>query len=211
VVLKSGQKIEFNASSEVDVQRPNQVRSDRKGELAHVSLFYDGSSVTIYGRRANFYATAKAPPTIDATIDFLRDRLDIDIPAADLLTSDPYRVLMEDVVAGMYVGKADIGGVPCHHLAFRGDKTDWQIWIEDSVNPVPRKLVVTTKDVRSMPEFSVELHDWNLDPRWTPNFFTFVPPRGAERIDFLGLANLPKPPREGKAPAAPNGTPERRQ
>lgn len=209
VVLKSGQKIEFGAAADVAVERPNHVRSDRKGQLATVTLYYDGRTVTIYGQKHNFYATAKAPPTIDGTIDFLRDQLDVDIPAADLLTSDPYRVLMEDVVSGIYVGKAEVRGVSCHHLAFRGHATDWQIWIEDSMNPLPHKLVVTTKDVKSMPEFTVELHDWNVDDRMPAGFFTFVPPKGAERIDFLGLAGLPG--REGQQGNGPKGPPERKK
>src|SRR3954464_3371979 len=75
VVLQSGEKLEFLADSNVTVQRPNHLRSDRRGEKANVSLYYDGKSVTIFGHRMNMYATTAAPPTLDAAIDFTRKQL----------------------------------------------------------------------------------------------------------------------------------------
>ena len=189
VVLRSGQKIQLGAASRVSVERPNRVRSDRKGQLATVSLYYDGRTVTIYGRRANLYASTTAPPTIDRTIDFLRARLDADIPAADLLFSNPYEGLMEDVVSGTDLGAAEVNGVPCHHLAYRGHETDWQIWIEDGPRPLPVKYVITSKTVSKVPEFEVELRDWNVNATFRPGFFSFQPPAGAARIEFFTLAS----------------------
>src|SRR5262245_14598582 len=52
VVLKTGQKIEFGARSEVRVKRPNKLRSDRLGEVVDASFFYDGKNLTIYGPKA---------------------------------------------------------------------------------------------------------------------------------------------------------------
>src|SRR5262245_1150936 len=123
VVTKSGQKLQLLADSTVYVQRPNRMRSDRGGELADVSFFYDGSNITVFSRKANLFATAAAPPTLDAAIDFAREKLEIEAPGADLLYADPYRVLTEDVVSGIYVGRTEIDNVPVHHLAFRGRET----------------------------------------------------------------------------------------
>jgi hypothetical protein len=192
VVLQSGQKLEFLADSNVTVQRPNHLRSDRRGEKANVSLYYDGKSVTLYGHGMNMYATAAAPPTLDAAIDFTRKQLNLEAPAADLLYADPYRVLMEDVVASTYVGEAVVDGVKCHHLAFRGNETDWQIWVEDGARPVPRRYVIVTKKVTGAPEFQVELREWNLSPQVTPGMFVFTPPPKSERIDFVGAAKAAK-------------------
>jgi hypothetical protein len=195
VVLKSGEKLEFLADSTVTVQRPNMLRSDRKGEMADVSFIYDGKAMTIYGRRMNMYASADAPPTLDAAIDFARERLNLEAPAADLLYSNPYKVLMEDVVSGTYVADATVDGVKTHHLAFRGNETDWQIWIEDGPRPLPRRFVIVSKKVASDPEFAVELREWNLEPRVTPDMFSFKPPAGAERIDFVSAGKTARPAR----------------
>ena len=40
-------------------------------------------------------------------------------PGADLLYTDAYDALMSGVVSGAYLGSGYVGGVDCHHLAFR--------------------------------------------------------------------------------------------
>jgi hypothetical protein len=192
VVLKSGEKLEFLADSNVTVQRPNHLRSDRRGEKANVSLYYDGKSMTIYGHGMNMYATAAAPPTLDAAIDFARKQLNLEAPAADLLYADPYKVLMEDVVSGTYVGEAVVDGTKCHHLAFRGNDSDWQVWIEDGARPLPRRYVIVSKKVAGTPEFQVELREWKVSPPVTPETFVFTPPPRSERIEFVGAAKAVK-------------------
>jgi hypothetical protein len=187
VVLESGQKLALAASSYVTVKRPNKMRSDRRGQLIDAAFMYDGKTVTVFGKRANKYAQAPAPDTIDETIDFARSRLDLEAPAADLIYSDPYKILTENATSGMRVGKATIDGVECHHLAYRAGDVDWQLWIEDGPRPLPRKYIITTKDVQSFPEFTVMMHDWNTAPQLSDDLFTFVPPAGAERIEFLGM------------------------
>jgi hypothetical protein len=193
VVLDSGQKLTLSASSDVSVRRPNKLRSDRRGQVVDVSLFYDGETLTIYGKKADLYAQAPAPATLDRAIDFARDRLDLDAPGADLLYSEPYAILTEDVVSGIRVGTAVVDGVPCEHLAFRGNQTDWQIWIEEGARPLPRRYVITTRDVASFPEFTVEMHDWNTTPDLPDAVFQFVPPATSRRIDFLRIAEERQP------------------
>lgn len=186
-VLDSGEKRQSVAASTVSVQRPNKLRSDRRGEHADLSFIYDGKTVTLYGKRSNVYAQADAPDTIDEMLDFSRERLDIDAPAADLLYSRPYDILMEDVVSGTIVGPATIDDKPCTHLAFRGNNVDWQLWIQDGGTPLPLRYVITTKDVKSEPQLIVKLHDWNTTPALAPELFTFAPPAGVQKIEFLGL------------------------
>ena len=193
VVLDSGQKLTLSAASDVSVRRPNKLRSDRRGQAADVSFFYDGKTLTIYGKKADLYAQAPAPATLDRAIDFARDRLDIEAPGADLLYSEPYEILTEDSVSGIRVGTAVVDGVSCEHLAFRGNQTDFQIWIEEGARPLPRKYVITTRDVKSFPEFTVELHDWNTTAELPDAVFEFVPPATSRRIDFLRIAEERRP------------------
>jgi len=185
VVTKQGQKIQLLATSRVDVQRPNKLRSDRTGPLADASLYYNGRDLTIYGRRVNMYATAQAPDTIDKAIDFGRDELGLDAPAADLLYTDAYPTLMEDVVSGTYLGLEDVGGRACHHLAYVGHQTDWQIWIEDGPRALPCRYVITSKRVKESPEYTIDLKNWKVDERLPAETFTFTPPRDAVKIDFF--------------------------
>lgn len=196
VVTKEGEKIAMIAGSTVSAERPNKLRTDRAGALADITFYYDGHKVTIWGKRAKLYATTSAPPTLDQTIDFVRDKLDIDAPAADLLGSNPYQALMEDVVSGRYIADEPIGGRMCHHLAYRGHETDWQIWIADGPQALPCRFEITSKNVSGQPEYIATMTNWQINPQLPDNEFTFTPPPGSARIDFLGASQHAQQSRE---------------
>jgi hypothetical protein len=192
-VLKNGQKIQFASASDVFVQRPNHIRANRVG-VADVEFYYDGSNISLFGRQKQYYATTAAPPTIDAMLDDVRTRLGMEPPGADLLYSDVYKGLMEDVTEARYVAPSVIGGTKTHHLAFRGKDVDWQIWIEDGDRPLPRKYLIVTKGTQGEPEFGVELSSWNVAPNLSAALFKFTAPPNATKVDFL-------PPKEMAAAA----------
>lgn len=194
VVLTSGEKLQFDASTQVSVRRPNHLRSERRGALVDAILYYDGEQMSLMGQRKHMYATVAAPATLDDTIDFARKRFDIDAPGADLLFSKPYGILVEDVVSGMYVGRTEVEGTTCHQLSFKGNETDWQIWIEDGARPLPRKYMIVSKKVAELPEFEVRLHDWQVNATLPDSLFRFTPPVGAQLVDFpTAPANLLTP------------------
>lgn len=185
-VLESGQKVQRQREGDVSVQRPNRLRVDRSGDLARLHLFYDGQRLTLQGERANAYATTPAPSTLDATLDMASQQLGLDAPAADLLLSDPYTALTEDVRSGSYLGRVVVDGTPVHHLAFRNrGGVDWELWVEDGPRPLPRKYVITSRDLPGAPQYSVNLSDWNLSPQLTPQQFQFTPLSDAMRVSFI--------------------------
>jgi hypothetical protein len=184
-VLKNGQKLLFVSMSDVFVQRPNHVRANRVGSVADVEFYYDGSNISLFGKQKQYYATAPAPPTIDAMFDEIRARFDMEPPGADLLYSDVYKGLMEDVTEARYITPSVLGGTKTHHLAFRGKDVDWQIWIEDGDRPLPRKYLITTKTTEGQPEFGVELSNWNVASKLNVSMFKFTAPPNATKIDFL--------------------------
>ena len=185
VVLYSGQKIQFTSASRTALQRPDKLRSERIGDVLSQLFYYDGRYFTIYNPQDGYYATVAAPDTIDAMVDFARDKLDVVAPATDLVTLDAYERLMDGVTQGFWVGKSAIGGVRCDHLAFRSGVIDWQIWIEDGEQPLPRKLVITSLDVAQVPQFEVVMSNWSLEPATPTGFFDFTPPPGARAVEFL--------------------------
>lgn len=185
VVLTSGQKIEFNHTARQSVQRPNKLRAERTGDLVNQVFYYDGKSLTLSNPDDKVYATVAAPATLETMLDFARETLDIVAPAGDLVYQDAYDILMTDVNQGFVVGKAVIEGVRCDHLAFRAPHVDWQIWIQEGKQPLVRKLVITTRDLANAPQFSAVVTKWDLAPKLSDRTFSFSPPAGAKKIDFL--------------------------
>lgn len=185
VVLASGQKIEFNQSTRLAVQRPDKLRAERRGDVVEQNFVYDGRSLVLQNPREGVYAQVSAPATLDAALDFARQRLDVIAPGGDLIHTNAYQILMDGVTEGFTVGKAVIEGVRCDHLAFRAPHVDWQIWIEEGAQPLPRRLVITTRDVVNAPQFALTITRWNLKPAFDATTFTFAPPAGARKVEFL--------------------------
>ena len=187
VVLKSGQKIEFNHTARMSAQRPNKLRAERTGDLVDQVFYYDGKSLTLHNPKDKAYAQVAAPDTLEAMLEFARTKLDIVAPAGDLLNKNAYDILMDGVTDGFVVGKAVIEGALCDHLAFRAPQVDLQIWIQEGAQPLPRRFIITTRDLPNAPQFAVTVTQWNLKPTFGAQTFTFTPPAGAKKIDFLPL------------------------
>ena len=187
VVLTSGQKIQFDSPATLEVSRPNKLRAHRRGDIANQEFFYDGKTLTLYNPKENLYATAAAPPTIDEALDFAREKLDVIAPASEILYKNAAEKMLKEASSGFVVGPSVAAGVKCTHLAFRGGEVDWQIWIEDGDKPLVRKFVLTSKKVAGEPQFTVVIRNWDVTPKLTDKEFSFVPPKGAKKIEFLQL------------------------
>jgi hypothetical protein len=194
VVLTSGQKLQFGSPATASVWRPNRLRADRKGDIVNQEFYYDGKTLTLYNPKENLYAATAAPPTLDETLDFAREKLDVIAPGAEFLYGNAAERMLKETTSGFVVGPSVVAGVKCTHLAFRGPEVDWQIWIEDGDKPLPRKFILTSKKVAGEPQFTVLVRSWDLTPKLTNREFTFVPPKGAKKIEFLQLtADAAKP------------------
>ncbi len=189
VVLLSGQKIEFDSSNNLTVQRPDKLHATRLGDLAGQEFFYDGESLTLHDVDGGVYATVPAPGTLEEMLDFAREYLDIVAPTADLIYSNAFDILMDGVHRAFTVGPASIDGTVCDHLAFSAPGTDFQIWIQQGDRPLPRKMVITSRDVVNAPQFTIVLNGWDLNPDLSADLFHFEAPEDALVIDFITLTS----------------------
>ena len=189
VVVSNGQKLQYLHRSVLAVQRPNKMRAERVGELVAQTFYYDGKMLSLSMPEEKFYATVAAPATLDATLDFARDKLEIIAPATDLIYSNAFQRLSEGLTAAYFVGEAMVGGVKCTHLAFRNAEVDWQLWLrQDEAKPLPCKFVITSKKMPQSPQFEVLMSKWDTAPKLTDAMFHFTPPKGSQKIDFTPTA-----------------------
>lgn len=184
-VSASGDRVSQTGRVDTSLQRDGGIRTAYSGAGGDQSFWYDGDRVTVMDPKSPFYATEKAPATNDETLEYVHDRLDFSLPLEDFLYSDPYAGLVAGVKEGSYVGREDVMGVSCHRLALVQDDIDWEIWIEDSDRPVPRKLTITYKNLPGRPTYSAVISNWNFTPDLSRRFFIFEPPLGTERVEFL--------------------------
>jgi len=190
VIDLEGQKLQLSSAASLVIERPGRIYAHRQGPLADVEAFFDGSSVTLHGKRLGAYVVFPVEGSIDDAITGLHAETDLGFPGADLLFSDAYSGLMTDVTSGSYLGIAYVQGTEVHHLAFRARRVDWQLWVATGEEPLPMKYVITSKWLTGAPEYSVRFRDWNTAPAIDPSQFQFSAPDGATKVEFLSHADL---------------------
>ena len=198
VITPQLEKIQFTNSGEALLSRPDKLRAHRVGGYADVALFFDGKTVSVYGKHINGYSQFDAPGTVDHLIEALRQGHGVALPGADLLLSNSYDVLMAGVKEAKYIGRGVIDGVECEHLAFRNFDTDWQLWVEVGKRPIPRKMVITSKTLNSAPQYTLRVKSWKTDVEPARDAFAFTLPAGAEKLSHDALIELDELPQSAQ-------------
>jgi len=189
VITRDHQKITFSSSGTLRLTRPDKLRATRTGGYADVEFVFDGKTATLFGKNKNAYAQADVPGTTAALVERLRDRFGLDLPGADLISSNAYETMMEEVTDGKHIGRGVVDGVECEHLAFRTPEADWQIWVEVGEKPIPRKYVISSKHVTGGPQYTLRIKDWKSDPIGA-DAFAFAPPASAKKVDVADLKDI---------------------
>ncbi len=188
-VLTSGKKLQLSRTVEIMLRRPDRLRTEVLGDQGSRRIYYDGATLSMHDLDQNVYGTVEAPATIDEMIDSLRDQYGIALPLADLLVSDIDQSFRDNADSGRYMGLHYHQGVKHHHLLLSNQNVDYQVWIEDSARPVPKKIVITYVNEPGQPQFTAVLSGWDFAPRLPDLVFDFAPPIDADEIEFLPLAN----------------------
>jgi hypothetical protein len=184
-VQDSGQKIEFGETRKVVLRRPDHLRIDEtKRDGAKSGLVFDGKDLSVFHVKENVYATVDKPGTVDEAITYFITDLDMRLPLAQLLSSNLAQSLPQQVRAAAYVDGSSIAGVPCDHLALRGDQTDMQVWVAQGTQPLPQRVVITYTREDGRPQFWAQFSEWSLSPETPDSLFTFTPATGAAKIMF---------------------------
>jgi hypothetical protein len=171
----------------VGVQRPNKLVADAEGDTLSRSVWFDGQTFSVFDRAHNVYAGIPMPGSIDTALNTLADTYGVDVPLADLLYSDPYTVLTENVTYSRYLGIHLAAGVLCHHLVFSQPTIEWQIWIDAGEQPLIRQLAISYVREPGEPQYVATLRAWRLLPALPDGLFHFEPPEGAQGVDPQSL------------------------
>ena len=193
VVTTEGEKIGLAQSGTVAVARPDRIHATRLGGFVDLEMAFDGSAFSLAERDSGLRTQIAIPGGLDALIDALRDTYGRPLPAADLLVSDPFAVLMDEVSEVKDLGSGVIGGVECDHLAFRGAEVDWQIWIAQGAAQYPCLFVITSRDVDKAPQYRITIRDWRESAGDAE--FALAPAENAREVDLetfaAGVPNFP--------------------
>ena len=190
LVTPENQKLALASSGSITLDRPDKLRASRANGFTDIELIFDGKTLSLLGKNANAYLQKEIPGTVDHLIDELRETYHLPLPAADLLTSDPYAALMEGVTDIKDLGSGFVGGKECDHLAFRAPDVDWQIWIAEGDRPYPCRYTITSKTIAAAPQYSIDVRAWRTGAEAGSDNFAFAPPAGATQLTIEKVSDL---------------------
>lgn len=187
IIDEAGQKLMLTNAGRITLERPDKIRVSRESAFGPVELFYDGGMLSLFAEEAALYYQMPVQGTIDDLLNTIRGDVGYDAPGADLLYADVYASLMGNVRSGQHLGMVVLNGVEAHHLAFRTDQVDWQLWVAAGTAPLPLRYVITSKWVTGAPQYAIRLSDWDVAPPVGDALFSFTPPADARRIEVLPI------------------------
>jgi hypothetical protein len=183
---ESGERVQLSNERRLFITKPNMVRAYTQGDGVDRQFWYDGKQVTIYSKLLNTYATVPAPNTLPEMVMSMTGDYGLPFPLADVLYADLFYALSSDLITADYVGRHKVGAVECDHLAFSQETIDWQIWVEKSGTPVPRKIQITYKLEPGAPVYTMEVANWSQITE-KPDAYRFVIPKDAIEIEMEPL------------------------
>jgi hypothetical protein len=180
MILRDGRKLQLVATTTAVVDRAKGFRMRRQGPFGGVEAVHDGAALTVWSEAIGGYAVTPAPGGLDDGLDALLAVFGEGAAGgADLLYADPCGNLMNGVESGDYIGVTTVGGERAHHLFYRADDHDWQLWVRAEAPALPVRYVITSKWLAGAPQFTVQFRDWRFE---ATDDFTFTAPQGSREI-----------------------------
>lgn len=186
----SGRKIHVDATRQTLVRRPNGFWTKFSGDRDW-EFWYDGKMLTGISNEKKIYVQRAMPSTLDATIDMLATRLNLDLPMSDILYSSPYDAFIDEQTQGGFAGMGKIGDSSCGHLVYTNPAANWELWIDEKTQ-LPCKLQITYKKDTGHSFYSLTFSNWNFSPQVKDDAFAAKVPQDYVRIAMLERVLLRK-------------------
>ena len=205
-VRVSGAKEQMSLTAVYTVRRPDRFYSKMTGGRG-LETWYNGKTLTIVAHPHKVFAQAPMPETIDRTLDALAERYDMPLPMGDLFYGSAEQALLSDTTKGGYAGTENVGDTRCVHLAFQDTGVDWDLWLPEQGEPLPKRFKVVQTARSGKPVVDVTFTKWDLSA--PPGDDLFVPKVPA---DYEGIAVLQRAAaiKKTAAPADAGGSPPKK-
>ena len=198
-----GPPLVYSTLSQVTMQRPDRLRVITPGDGPPSQFFYDGKTMSAFAPAENLIATAKAPATIDQTLEAAYNAAAIYFPFSDVIVTDPYKDIAAGLKTAFYIGQSNvIDGIKTDEVAYICGDVFVQAWI-GADDKLPRRLYAVYLNDPQRLRHVLLLSDWKLNVQTTPDTFQApAPPKVAHiafaRPDDPHAPGMPPPP--GKTP-----------
>jgi hypothetical protein len=198
---RMGFPLAYTTKSEVVMQRPDKLRVVTVGDGPASEFYYDGKMMMAYAPAEDLVAVSDAPPTLDETMEVAYHVAAIYFPFDDVIVSDPYKDISDDLRMAFYIGQSNVvGGTTTDMIAYDTGGVFVEIWI-GADDRLPRMLRAIYGDDPMKLRHRLELSNWHIDPNVSADFFTSDKATNAKHIKFA-RPDAPLPPPASAKPKA---------
>jgi hypothetical protein len=179
-----GFPLAYGTKSDVLFQRPNKLRVLTPGDGPASDFYYDGKTMMAYAPAEDLVAIADAPPTVDAMLATAFHSAAIYYPFDDLLVSDPYKDIAQDLRVAFYIGQSNVvGGTTTDVVAYDTGGVFIEAWI-GAEDKLPRLLRAIYADDPLKLRHNLVITNWQLDPTIPTDSFSSAKAAAGKRIPF---------------------------
>lgn len=191
-LVDSNRKIQYSAEEKVYLKKKANMTIEFISDLGGYKFWYDSGKLTVLELPTNLFSTSTIPATIDQALETMKEKYNFTPALSEFLFINTFRTLTKNVISGSYFGTSKVSGVRCDHLAFVQQDIDWQIWVEIGNRQIPRKLVITYKELPGQPQFIALMNDWVIDKPITGFAFQADIPKSAQQAEMLEIFSKPR-------------------
>jgi len=135
------------------MRRPNQLAWSATGDGVNGSGAFDGTELKLENNLNSRATTIPIAGTLDTLLTTMRDQKKLTLPMAELFSSNIYDRLTTGITLARYMGVHQMDGEPCHYVACQTGALQWQMWIAQEGNPVPKRVLIKYLNLEGAPRF----------------------------------------------------------
>jgi hypothetical protein len=135
------------------MRRPNQLAWSATGSGVSASGAFNGTELKLENKINSRDTTIPIVGTLDTLLEKLRNQEKLTLPMADLFASNVYDRLTGEMTTARYMGVHQMDGEACHYVACENGPIQWQMWIAQSGNPVPKRVIIRYLNIQGAPRF----------------------------------------------------------
>ena len=200
----NGQKNTVDGELQLSAERPNRLLMKNSSGPMVSTVVCDGTKLYCSIGALNKYSESAASGGFSELVQnrsfMMAAGPAVPLPV-QLLGGDPVRGLTEGVTSSTYVGKESINGNPAHHLKFQLKsmmsrvEVEQDLWVQAEGDPLILQFRQTTASNQrfKMRNTTTETFGtWKINEPISDDLFVFTPPPGAQKVDDLFAAAMPR-------------------
>jgi hypothetical protein len=194
-----GFPLAYGTKSEVLLERPDKLRVITLVDGPPSEFYYDGKKMMAFAPAENLVAIADAPSSVDAMLETAYHSAAIYFPFDDVIVSDPYKDIAQDLRVAFYIGQSKIvGGTTTDIVAYDTGGVFIEAWI-GAEDKLPRMLRAIYANDPLQSRHVLFFSDWQIDPTVSDGAFINAKAASAKRIPFASPSLPPGAPQPKNA------------